>query len=233
MENKKIKLTISGKPKRPIKNFESPNPHPRKPVSSNKSQDRFNKGSNFRPNKPLFASKKQSISNDFEKRKLAEQRATKRLKDEGSLKDKKTKLGTKKREVKLTVSRALSDEIEARERSLASVKRAREKENKNLNKENRKEDLKPVKRDVNIPEAITVRELANRMAEQSSNVIKYLFGMGVTVTINQTLASDTAEFLVKEFGHNPIREEKAEEIIKKIKASRAENLQNRPPIAQL
>ena len=68
------------------------------------------------------------------------------------------------------------------------------------------------------------------MAEQSSNVIKYLFGMGVTVTINQTLAADTAEFLVKEFGHNPIREEKAEEIIKKIKASRTENLKNRPPI---
>ena len=54
--------------------------------------------------------------------------------------------------------------------------------------------------------------------------------MGVTVTINQTLAADTAEFLVKEFGHNPIREEKAEEIIQKIKASRTENLKNRPPI---
>ena len=92
------------------------------------------------------------------------------------------------------------------------------------------ENLKPIKRDINIPEAITVRELANKMAEQSSNVIKYLFGMGVTVTINQTLASDTAEFLVKEFGHNPIREEKAEEIIKKIKATRVENLKNRPPI---
>ena len=50
---------------------------------------------------------------------------------------------------------------------------------------------------MNIPEAITVRELANRMAEQSSNVIKFLFGMGVTVTINQTLAADTAEYLVK------------------------------------
>ena len=68
------------------------------------------------------------------------------------------------------------------------------------------------------------------MAEQSSNVIKYLFGMGVTVTINQTLAADTAEYLVKEFGHNPIREEKAEEIIKKIKDSRTENLKNRAPI---
>ena len=53
------------------------------------------------------------------------------------------------------------------------------------------------------------------MAEQSSNVIKYLFGMGVTVTINQTLAADTAEFLVKEFGHNPIREEKLKKLSKK------------------
>ena len=167
-------------------------------------------------------------TNDFERRKLAEQRATKRLK--GDTEGKKLKVGTKKRELKLTVSRALSDEIEARERSLASVKRAREKEQKNLNKDLNKENLKPVKRDINIPEAITVRELANRMAEQSSNVIKHLFGMGVTVTINQTLAADTAEFLVKEFGHNPIREEKTEEIIQKIKASRAENLKNRPPI---
>lgn len=172
--------------------------------------------------------KTHSIASDFERRKLAEQRATKRLKGDGD--GKKLKLGTKKRETKLTVSRALSDEIEARERSLASVRRAREKEQKNLNKNESKENLKPIKRDINIPEAITVRELANRMAEQSSNVIKYLFGMGVTVTINQTLAADTAEFLVKEFGHNPIREKKAEEIIQKIKATRVENLKNRPPI---
>ena len=160
---------------------------------------------------------------------MAEQRATKRLKGETE-KDKKNKLTTKKRETKLTVSRALSDEIETRQRSLASVKRARQKELKNSLKGEDKDDLKQVKRDVNIPEAITVRELANRMAEQSSNVIKHLFSMGVTVTINQTLAADTAEYLVKEFGHNPIREEKAEEIIKKIKESRSENLRNRPPI---
>ena len=177
------------------------------------------------PNKSTFAPKTSPITNDFERRKLAEQRATKRLKGENETKNKKNlKVGTKKRELKLTVSRALSDEIEARERSLASVKRARLKENKNLTKQEVQENLKPVKRDINIPEAITVRELANRMAEQSSNVIKFLFGMGVTVTINQTLAADTAEYLVKEFGHNPIREEKAEEIIQKIKASRAENL---------
>ena len=68
------------------------------------------------------------------------------------------------------------------------------------------------------------------MAEQSSSLIKHLLGMGVTVTINQSLAADTAEYLVKEFGHHPIRESKAEEIIQKIKDSRSENLKNRPPI---
>ena len=247
MENKKTKLTISGTVKKSIKNIEIAKTQGKNSVVIEKTKSNFvKKGGSFRPSgtgtrpkfnpsfsrgttfKPSFGAKTPPIVNDFERRKLAEQRATKRLK--GDSEGKKIKLGTKKRETKLTVSRALSDEIEARERSLASVRRAREKEQKNLNKEENKENLKPIKRDVNIPEAITVRELANRMAEQSSNVIKFLFGMGVTVTINQTLASDTAEFLVKEFGHNPIREEKAEEIIQKIKATRVENLKNRPPI---
>ena len=245
---KKTKLTISGSAKKSIKNIEIAKTQSKNAVVIEKQTGKFsNRGGSFRPNqgkpkptssfsrgvgiKSSFASKSPPITNDFERRKLAEQRATKRLKGDGDGKDKKTlKSGNKKRELKLTVSRALSDEIEARERSLASVKRARLKENKNLSKDQNQESLKPVKRDINIPEAITVRELANRMAEQSSNVIKYLFGMGVTVTINQTLAADTAEFLVKEFGHNPIREEKAEEIILKIKATRVENLKNRPPI---
>ena len=251
MENKKTKLTISGSTKKPIKKFETLNKPGKRSVFIEKSQSRFSKKNdtfktskfdnrnNFssksvKKNTPYNSSLVGKISspnpNDFERRKLAEQRATKRLKGVNEEKEKKSKLGSTKREFKLTVSRALSDEIEARERSLASVKRAREKESKNLNKQENKENLKPIQRDINIPEAITVRELANRMAEQSSNVIKYLFGMGVTVTINQTLAADTAEFLVKEFGHNPIREEKAEEIIQKIKASRTENLKNRPPI---
>ncbi len=247
MENKKTKLTISGATKKSIKNIDFTKAKSKNSVIIEKQTNNFSKKNNqFKStSKPKFSSqtfsrnsqfktslqnKPHSATSDFERRKLAEQRATKRLKSDDENKEKKSKFGNKKRELKLTVSRALSDEIEARERSLASVKRARLKENKNLNKDELKENLKPVKRDVNIPEAITVRELANRMAEQSSNVIKHLFGMGVTVTINQTLAADTAEYLVKEFGHNPIREEKAEEIIKKIKASRAENLKNRPPI---
>ena len=248
MENKKTKLTISGIAKKSIQNIEIAKTQGKNSVVIEKQVNKFpSRGGPSRPggikpkttssfnrvaqNKPSFPSKSPPITNDFERRKLAEQRATKRLKGGNENKDKKTlKTGTNKRELKLTVSRALSDEIEARERSEASVKRARQKENKNLTKEGVQESLKPVKRDINIPEAITVRELANRMAEQSSSVIKYLFGMGVTVTINQTLAADTAEFLVKEFGHNPIRGEKAEEIIQKIKATRVENLKNRPPI---
>ena len=55
------------------------------------------------------------------------------------------------------------------------------------------------------------------MAEQSSSIIKHLMGMGVTVTINHTIDSDTAEYLVKEFGHIPLKEKKAEEIVKKLK----------------
>ena len=245
---KKTKLKISGSVKKSIKNIEIAKTKNKNSVEIERLSRKFpDKGRPFKSSstkikksvsfnrglstKPTFASSSPPITSDFERRKLAEQRATRRLKGENDGKDRKTlKSGTNKREVKLTVSRALSDQIEARERSLASVKRARQKENKNLTKAESQENLKPVKRDIKIPEAITVRELANRMAEQSSNVIKYLFGMGVTVTINQTLAADTAEFLVKEFGHNPIREEKAEEIIKKIKASRAENLKNRPPI---
>ncbi|MBD1149423.1 translation initiation factor IF-2 [Pelagibacterales bacterium SAG-MED27] len=244
---KKTKLTISGTAKKSFKNIELVKTQGKNSVVIEKQASKFpSRGGSSRPGsfkskttstfnrgapvKPSFTPKSPPITNDFERRKLAEQRATKRLKGDDN-KDKKTlKTGTKKRELKLTVSRALSDEIEARARSEASVKRARQKENKNLTKEEVQENLKPIKRDVNIPEAITVRELANRMAEQSSNVIKFLFGMGVTVTINQTLAADTAEYLVKEFGHNPVREEKAEEIIQKIKATRVENLKNRPPI---
>jgi translation initiation factor IF-2 len=248
MENKKTKLTLSGIAKKSIENIELAKTQSKNSVVIEKKPSKFaprgnfnrpssvrskpttNPTGSFTPRSPVTPKTSSPITNDYEKRKLAEQRATRRLKGESAEKDSKGKLGTGKRELKLTVSRALSDEIEARSRSMASLKRAKLKENRELTKEEIQENLKPIKRDVNIPEAITVRELANRMAEQSSAVIKFLFEMGVTVTINQTLAADTAEYLVKEFGHNSIREAKAEEIIKKIKESRSENLKNRPPI---
>ena len=246
---KKTKLTLSGIAKKSIESIELAKTQSKNSVVIKKKINKISSKSSFskpftqRPKSNLDFTKKTSSfsknlqsttkSNDYEKRKLAEQRATRRIKGESSYKDFKKKNVLQKREQKLTVSRALSDKIETRARSLASLKRAKQKENRDLKKEENPENYKPIKRDINIPEAITVRDLANRMAEQSSSVIKHLLGMGVTVTINQTLAADTAEYLVKEFGHNPIRETKSEEIIQKIKDNKSENLKNRPPIVTI
>ena len=241
MEKKKLKLTISGSSKKTINNIELAKSQgknsviiEKKPKFGNKNsfQKNQNQNKNYKTKQNVKFHQESFIStpktNDFEKRKLAEQRATKRLKGETI---QKGKIGSKRRELKLTVSRALSeDDIEFKSRSLASYKRAKQKENKELKKEDLKDNPKPIKRDVNIPEVITIRELANRMAEQSSSLIKKLLGMGVTATINHNINSDIAEYLVQEFGHNPIKEEKAEEIIKKIKDVKSENLKSRPPI---
>tara|TARA_B100001175_G_scaffold50720_1_gene39982 strand:+ start:2018 stop:4240 length:2223 start_codon:yes stop_codon:yes gene_type:complete len=248
MEKKKLKLSISGSTNKTINSIEQAKNQSKNTVVIEKKSTRFfGKPKISRPisnndklkNKTSFSEKKtsyskpfQNISSDFEKRKLAEQRATKRIKGEITKDSKSNKLGGKRRELKLTISRALSEEeIGTRSRSLASLKRAKQKENRSLNnKDESKEILKPIRRDINIPELITIRELANRMAEQSSNIIKHLLGMGLTVTINHTIDSDTAEYLVKEFGHNPIKEKKAEEIIKKIKEVKTQNLKSRAPI---
>ena len=247
MEKKKLKLSISGSSKKTFSSIEQAKTQSKNTVVIEKKSTKFpgksqfsrqsNNNDKFRPN-PNFLTKKpnfiksSSPTSDFEKRKLAEQRATRRLKGESTTKEtKQNKLVSKRRELKLTISRALNDEhIETKSRSLASLKRAKQKENRNLNQTENKENFKQVKRDINLPEVITIRELANRMAEQSSNIIKHLLGMGVTATINHTIDADTAEYLVKEFGHNPIREEKAEAIIEKIKEVKTDNLKNRAPI---
>jgi len=246
MEKKKTKLTLSGNLKKSISNIERAKSHGKNAVVIEKKNNKFSNkrtfntssknSSNFKTDRSSYKSRSPSLtkpispSTDYEKRKLAEQRATKRLKDDPEKKDNKGKIGSKRRELKLTISRALSGDEEGRSRSLAALKRAKQKENRIVQKDESRENLKPIKRDVNIPEIITIRELANRMAEQSSNIIKHLLGMGVTATINHSIDSDTAEYLVREFGHNPIKEEKTEEIIKKIKEVKSENLKNRPPI---
>ncbi len=244
MDKKKLKLSISGNSKKTINNIEQAKSNPKNSViirsskgfqkkkynksSSSQNFNRSNPTQNFRRTEQAFFQKK-DIS-DFEKRKIAEQRATKRLKGD-VVKENKEKSNIKKRELKLTVSRALSndDGIEIRGRSLASLRRARQKENREQIKED-KQEFKPVKRDVSIPEVITIRELANRMSEQSSRLIKHLLTMGVRATINHAIDGDIAEYLVKEFGHNPIKEEKAEDIIKKITETKNDNLKSRPPI---
>ena len=104
---------------------------------------------------------------------------------------------------KLTVNRALRGEDgAARARSLAALKRAREKEKRSMRSGRPSEPREKQIRDVIVPDAITVQELAKRMGERGAQLVKSLFNMGSMVTVNQTIDQDTAELLVEEFGHN-------------------------------
>src|SRR3954451_21472569 len=139
--------------------------------------------------------------------------------------------GEERHRGKLTVSRALSDEDENRARSLAALRRAREKE-----KRHHMETGPATKqvRDVVVPEAITVQELANRMAERGADLVKALFKMGSPVTLTQTIDQDTAELLVTEFGHNIKRVSEADvDIDSSTDVDAAETLQARPPVVTI
>ena len=141
------------------------------------------------PSKPAEQPKKATTPKSDEERRKEEKRATMRLKGE-----------PRRRQGKLTISQALDgdDEVQ-RGRSLAALRRARERE-KERNKEQLSRSEKVV-RDVVVPEAITVGDLANRMAERSGDVIKAMMNMGVMATVNQSIDADTAELVATEFGH--------------------------------
>ncbi|MES2441671.1 MAG: translation initiation factor IF-2 [Pseudomonadota bacterium] len=133
---------------------------------------------------------------------------------------------------KLTVNRALGDNDGARARSLAALKRAREKEHRRMGGP-REPQAKQV-RDVVVPEAITVQELAIRMAEKGSDLVKTLFKMGSPVTMTQTIDQDTAELLVTEFGHNIVRVSDADADLLIDTVEEAEGtLEPRPPVVTI
>ncbi len=134
---------------------------------------------------------------------------------------------------KLTVSRALNEDEGARARSLAALKRAREKERRAHfagQQHNREKQV----RDVVVPEAITVQELANRMAEKGSDLVKALFKLGMPVTINETIDQDTAELLVEEFGHNVTRVSDSDiDIDNAADVDADDTLKVRPPVVTI
>ncbi len=206
----------------------------RKSFKNNKSHNKpFNRSS---PDKNLSAEREPKKRNFA--RKIIEQQATKDFIKKENKPAGKSKLKLKapldKRDFKLTVSRALNvEEIEIKQRSLASVKRARLKEKKNKPESEEKKEFKKVIREVKIPEQITIQELSNRMAEKSSEIIKFLFNMKVVATINHNIDKDTAEYIVKEFGHKPILEEKINVETGKIKESLKGEIKNRPPIVTI
>ena len=179
------------------------------------------KNSTFKSSKPkiekkpfkTFVPKITPLSDDRQKN--AKEWAKKKIQEElfkGKKKSEK-KFEGKRRDYKLTLSRALSDSDVERQRSFASVKRAREKQIKKIDSG---EDNLKIIREVNIPEFITIQELANRMTEKASSVIKFLLEKNVKVTVNHSIDADTAEFIVGEFGHKAIRGDVTEDEIKKI-----------------
>ena len=134
---------------------------------------------------------------------------------------------------KLTVSRALNEDEGARARSLAALKRAREKE-KRAHFAGQSQPREKQARDVIVPEEISVQELANRMAEKGGDLIKALFKMGVPVAMTDVIDQDTAELLVEEFGHTIVRVSESDVDIDSAEdVDAAETLQTRPPVVTI
>ena len=237
-KEKKKTLTIASNFKKKIDTSSFPKNQKKKSFSI--SNDKKN---TFRPKNTgssNISSKANPIDTRNKKfnRKLIEQQATKafiKKKDDKPTGKSKLKLKTPidKRDFKLTVSRALNvEEIEIKQRSLAAVKRARLKEKKNTPDNEEKKEYKKVIKEVKIPEQITIQELSNRMAEKSNDIIKFLLNMKVMATINHTIDKDTAEYIVKEFGHKAIIEKTASKEISKNKAMGGE-IKKRPPVVTI
>ena len=109
-----------------------------------------------------------------------------------------------RREGRLTIQAVAGDgESADRMRSLASVRRARERE-----KEKRRggaQEQQKVARDVVIPDVITVQDLSQRMATRAVDVIKFMMRQGMMLKVNDVLDADTAELIATEFGHSVTR----------------------------
>jgi translation initiation factor IF-2 len=134
-----------------------------------------------------------------------------------------------RRSGKLTLNQALSGGEGGRQRSMAAMKRKQERlRQKAMGGGDSREK---VIRDVQVPEAIMVSELANRMAERVADVVKSLMQMGMMVNQNQTIDADTAELIIEEFGHRIQRVSDAdvEDVIDTVE-DKPEDLTSRPPV---
>ena len=229
-KEKKKKLTL--------KNFKG-TPKPKtssQDYKINKGYKKFQSpGNNFKssiPKKNIKLNITPPLNQDDNQKKVKEW-AKKKIQEElfrGKKKPSLKKTFENKR--KLTIGRALSDnDGEIRQRSEASVKRARDKI---LKKSDDNLGISKVKREVVIPEVITIQELANRMAERATSIIKYLLEKKIKVTINHTIDADTAEFIVNEFGHNPKRDKIPEDSLKDIlKDDDTEKIEPRAPVVTI
>ena len=143
----------------------------------------------------------------------------------------KSREGFGRRSGKLTISQALEGEG-GRQKSMAAMKRKQERARQKAM--GQMQEREKVVRDVQIPEAIVVSELANRMAERVAEVVKSLMKMGMMVTQNEVIDADTAELIVEEFGHKVVRVSDAdvEDVINEIKDSESD-LKSRPAVVTI
>ncbi|MEY8097594.1 translation initiation factor IF-2 [Falsihalocynthiibacter sp. S25ZX9] len=134
----------------------------------------------------------------------------------------------KRRSGKLTLNQALRGG-DNRHRSMASMKRKQERARQKAM--GGQVEREKIVRDVKVPEAIVVSELANRMAERVGEVVKSLMKMGMMVTQNQTIDADTAELIIEEFGHKIVRVSASdvEDVIAAVVDDEAD-LVARPPV---
>ncbi|MDB4053629.1 translation initiation factor IF-2 [Octadecabacter sp.] len=130
---------------------------------------------------------------------------------------------------KLTLNQALRGGEGGRHRSMAQMKRKQDRARQKAMGQN--VEREKVMRDVQLPEAITVSELANRMTEKVSAVVKSLMTNGIMATQNQTIDADTAELIIEEFGHKVVRVSDAdvEDVINIIEDD-PKDLKGRPPV---
>ena len=134
----------------------------------------------------------------------------------------------RRRAGRLTIQAALDDDLGERQRSLASIRRARERERfaaKTADRGHR------IVREVVIPEAISAQELANRMAVRVNEVLKTLRAIGETASSDTVLEPATAQLVVEEMGHvAKLVAESDVEIGLEVREAHPEDMLPRPPV---
>jgi translation initiation factor IF-2 len=134
-----------------------------------------------------------------------------------------------RRSGKLTLNQALSGGEGGRQRSMAQMKRKQERARQKAM--GGSVEREKVVREVQLPEAIIVSELANRMAERVGAVVKSLMQNGLMVTQNEAIDADTAELIIEEFGHKVVRVSDAdvEDVIAPVEENEKDQ-KPRPPV---
>ena len=194
------------------------------PLTEDSSEKkRFSEKKNFADEAPSFSRKKEREMNDDD---------NKSNRNRSSYEEKRNGKMNMNAYKNIRVNTGDDDDddgVPHQRRSLASIRRSREKER--LKHQEQLKSQEKIIREVVIPETITVQELANRMSEKGATVVKILMKLGMMVTITQTIDADTAELVVSELGHKfkRVAESDVEEILKK-EEDNPEHMVSRSPV---